>query len=1114
MLNWKSKGGEIEGKEKLVGLDLKLSLALREKDYFPGDTVYGAAFIYISRPENFVAPRGPTKKGKFGPTEVASISILCTGKQYIQLGVRERSIAFYHQQVVLFPPKTNLPMPVDPSSPVDDIKGTNFTFSASPKAATALNEATAGMRESMERKKMRQACIELQKNGSYIYPFRFSLPEILPWTDVVYTPESTDIRGTCRYFVTLILELKNGKRYKSLRSFFTVRPLPVPLARWESQCDPDTLEMPEVEEVDSDEDPEEAEAQRNARIPLSDTIHYANRGRRRSSTGRRRRRSSGKSQENAVTGDTVPNEGASSSASPQHATSASLEVPASKDALSNTKAVIQEFPEKGNNSATYTFPSDKSVNPSSTSPSGSTKAAEDLEITSLTDLSPSSAARNASVLRSQKGAHRAGSGTEKSDSKDRESPDVSQEKRRRRRRTRQQSLSGVLTDNEDKSSKKSDDDAPIHFARLSQAFVSRSNRGSLFYSGETNQVDSSGTEQMRVMPHHRRPSGMRHRPIENDDGTKDIVQLDVLSGRKQNERSGEGSSRGISIRPSWNRFNADTLMGTSSADEVQQLNKGGNTMKDVPQGERTTQISKTNWLNQLDREGAKAGNEERPKRGNVSIEESDPQENAAKNVTTSNDVPEVDPTTGRRHSLRHRSKHLTEQPPPPQELQVPAADPSPAPTLIPSPGLSPTWSASGHEMDDNAQSTISFDLNRAQHRYCRQDGTGSPPLSRPSTPMRMDEKSGVAQASLNALDEDTESGLEMVYSVSIRSSIIKKATANVPIRLNSVVLVPGQELLVELILDAKKGPQLSHLSKIKANLNINGSFKCPTKEKYVITLSSDNTGSLNWNAKMDAPLRLGLRLLVPMHAPLCILSENWKVRAAVELHFVTAAIFKDYVTTISLPVVIVCGVIGRSFDTQSRRLRLWTNNFMHMGIHAKNVKKAGPQGDPFVGIQPVLYQGQRRMREGDPYLLNTFLEAAIAPQPLKVNPNKGGTIINPMLGIGAASGRAGSSSSESATAPQMELDPHLSTFYLWAGNNSGKGLKVYDDSEEDISDDDEEEDILKYDILIRVTGDDDPSILTFLPEAPTANLASDYKLGMPIPEAQVNPLFGSATSSS
>lgn len=1074
MLSWKSKGGEIEGKEKLVGLSLKLSLSLRSKDYFPGDTVFGAAFIYISRPENFSSGRSPAKKAKFSPTEVASISILVTGKQYIQLGVRERSLPFYHQQVVLYPPQANLPMPVDPTSPPDETKGTAFVFSGS-ENAPSLDASTAAMRESIERKKFRQACLTLQKNGSYIYPFRFALPGSLPWTDVVYTPPSTDIRGTCRYFVTLILELKNGKRYKSLRSFFLVRPLPVPLARWETNCDPDSLDMPEVEEVDSDEDPEEAEALRKSRVPLSNIIHSSAGGRRRSSKIRRRRSSGGMRQH--IKGEGSPS--GENTTSPLHI-----------EGTATPSLENMELPDGSEKDNIFSLPTGKPLYPMTTT-SSTAKKDDEWEMTSLNDLRAPSAPPTLlenSAVKSRRQTLQKTSIMTGEENGDLNSPDEQQVRRRRRRKTRQMSLSGAADAGDEGNSGKKDSDSPIHVARLSQAFVSRSSKGSLFYSHGEDEADSSQTEQMRVLPHHRRPSGMRHRPMENDDD-EDSVRSDLLSARHNGDPGEEGPSRQLRIRHSSRRFSTASQKDTFLGADALPTNGIEDTKEESHEG-KNVQLKGSNGTSAADSETVKRGRKENVKISTVKMQEFGGPEEGTKGAPA-NDGPDFGTSTDIKKSPQRRSKsHRKEE----SGLQDPET--------VGEPALSPSA-----EVEDDEQSITSFDVSRAQPRYCREDGTGSPPASHPSTPMRLDKKRGLHQAALNALDEDTESGLEMVYSISIRSSIIKKASANVPVRLNSVVLVPGQELLVELILDAKKGPQLSHLTKIKANLCINGSFKCPAKEKYTIILSSATTGTLDWKGKKEDEKRIALKLFVPMHSPLCIISENWKVRAAVELQFVNVAVLKDYVTTICMPVVIVCGVIGRSLNSRSRRLLQWTNNFMHMGINSKMVKKAGQEGDPFVGIQPVLYQGQRRLREADPHVLNTYIEACIAPQPLKTDPSKGATVINPMLGVDAAARRANQPTPEPRASPGEDVGANLAPFLLWAGGKSGGSAKAFENSDEDISDEDEEEDLLKYDLLIRVVGDDDPSIVTFLPETKSANLASDYKAGMPLPDSQHNPLF-------
>lgn len=1046
MLSWKSKGNEIEEKENLTNVEIKLSLALREKDYFPGDTVYGAAFVYIARPESFPDEQNFVKKGRFGPTQVTSISILCTGKQYIHLGIRERSNALYHQQIILFPPNDKLPMPVDPTSPFD---ANNGASSGDPSEGQATNteSPTAAMRKSIQAKTERKACLDLQKNGSYIYPFRWSLPEQLPWTDCINTPPSVDIRGICRYFVTLILEFSNGKRYKSLRSFFVVRPLPVPLSRWEGRCNPETLDMKAEEEIDSEEDPEEADAVDKLRIPLCTTVHFENTGRRRSSNAKSRRKPSTDkgSYENMPSG-TDANTAAFAASPEPHQRAASAGIFADKGGVKQSRenaasALSQQSPMFEKPFSNYNFPTT------------ATSENDAVEMTSISSPPSIPSGAGAAGTKSQETSRKPSiMGTRGSMSQNPE--DESQEKRRKRRKKRHQSTADPTEedkdDDKDEVTKNSNDASPVNVSRLSQAFVRKGSRFSLFLPADANGVQTSQSDQLLVGPNRRRPSGMRHRTIDADEN--EDVQMDAFPRSSREDGSEAKPSYNLQMRSSRSRFlSGDDFNKSQTAVDSVTNNQVVNVKKEEPQ--------KTKTVDKLERSTTKDTSDSgvAPSQAN----QSGGQVDTAASVTPDNQ------RRGRHHRRRSSLKDSEQE----------------------------------EEMDD-MQSVTSFDTSAACPRFCRADGVSSSLPSNTDSP-----RNSIKKEPTNGIEnEDIECGLEMVYSLGIRSSFIKKASANVPIRLNSVVLVPGQYVNVELILDAQKGPQLSHISKIKAILSVRGSFRTPAKEKFSLPLSSDSTGSINWKSKSDPPKRLSLKLPVPMHAPLSILTDNWKVRGEVVINFVAASILKDFVSTITVPVVFVCGVIGRSVDSQSRRLQLWTNNFTHLGMHARDVKKAGKRGDPFIGIQPLLYQGQRRVRKGDPRVLDFYIEASTSPQPLINDPSKGGTSVNPMVGgIGPGANPPTSQNQSVADSRSVKSDSSRpQRYFLQAGGNSDP--KSYDGSDDEISNSEEEEDLLKYDILIRTAGDDDPSIVTFLPDSSDNNLATEYKMRMPLPEAVQNPL--------
>lgn len=1048
MLNWRSKGSEVEDKEKFAGVEFKLNLALREKEYFPGDTVYGAAFVYIARPESFPDENPSAKKGRFGTTQVTSISVLCTGKQYIRLGIRERSSTFYHQQIILFPPNEKLPIPVDPTSSSNTKNGA-LSSDLPEEQVTDLESSTKAMRKSMESKAERKSCLELQKDGSYIYPFRWSLPEQLPWTDALNTPPSVDINAVCRYFVTLILEFSNGKRYKSLRSFFVVRPLPIPLLRWEGRCNPETLEMPAEEEIDSEEDPEEAEAAEKLKIPLSTAIHFSDSGRRRSSISKKRKSSIdvGK-HENMQLGvdsntpafpespDVVKLAGGVGYSADRDVVKQSQENVIS---TSNSHSpMFKNRASKDNTSSTITPANDALEMVSFSLPASLPSGAESTEKKIL------EGSRKPSILKS-------------SASISQNPEDESYEKRRRRRKKRAHVPSDASDDDKDEESKKSNDGSPVNYSRLSQAFVRKGSRVSLFFSSDANDGESSQSDQPLVGAHRRRPSGMRHRPIDADENGED-VQMDVLPTSSRGDALERKPSHNLLVRSSRSRFLSgdDLNKSQTGADSVSE-NQVVNDKKGEPQRTKSVDKSDQSTTKRTDEAGTA------PSPSNQSGQQVDV-------------VPS--PRSDEHRPGRHRRKKSS--------LNKSQAE---GETKI-------------EEEVDDMQSVRSFDASAACPRFCRADGSGSAPPSEAASP-RMSNKKDSTHTSNS---DDTECGLEMIYSISIRSSFIKKASANVPIRLSSVVLVPGQHLNVDLILDAQKDSQLSHVSKIKANLSVRCSFRTPAKEKFSLPLSADTTGKIDWKSKSDLSKRLSLKLPVPMHAPLSILSDHWKVRAEVVLSFVAASVLKDFVSTITVPVVFVSGVIGRNVDSHSRRLQLWTNNFMHLGMHAKDVKKAGKHGDPFIGIQPLLYQGQRRVRNGDPRILEMYIEASISPQPLVNDPSKGGTSINPMLGgIGRGTSTAASQNQSVTDLLAEKSDTSLGQKSAKQAGGMG-GPRTYEGSDDESSDSDEEEDLLKYDILIRTVGDDDPSIVTFLPNNLDTNLAIDYKMGMPLPDSAPNPL--------
>eukprot|EP00796_Vickermania_ingenoplastis_P008090 gene8090-5627_t len=261
MLDWLGKRkvpGVVTGEKGSRGTSVELSLGIQREVFYPGDTLHGAAFVYLDR-TFFTQPAkkddalsaftgagaGPVNNNMRSSASVssatsgisgslpASLRVVVKGQRVVHLGVHDHISPMYCQDVVLYPP--------DPSGRIASSAsvGTSQLFEAAGTAGEEILKEMQGLQ-------FQRSSQVLQREGSYIFPFRFPLPSMLHWTEDIVTPPLIGIRSSFRYFMYLEIQLHNRKQITSPKLYFTVKPLPMPFWRWDLLKQAESLMMPEA----------------------------------------------------------------------------------------------------------------------------------------------------------------------------------------------------------------------------------------------------------------------------------------------------------------------------------------------------------------------------------------------------------------------------------------------------------------------------------------------------------------------------------------------------------------------------------------------------------------------------------------------------------------------------------------------------------------------------------------------------------------------------------------------------------------------------------------------------------------------------------------------------
>lgn len=240
--------------------EVLLTASLSQQGYFPGDTVYGVALVFL----------GEEFSSKKSSCRATSLMVSINGSQTYSNGFPGPKSGKYRQEVYLFPPNPELPLPSDDHS-ILSVQKAIFQFQhssrSSPPAQSqkSVDPPPSPMHDgdlsalfinpTKDPQAYQQAFAEtasiLQASGTYLFPFRIPLPVSMFWSEELIVPVFPKFTIRNKYYVELRLTFSNGEIARSDPFPFLIQPLPIPLVRWNSAKNSETLLMPN-EAVSSD----------------------------------------------------------------------------------------------------------------------------------------------------------------------------------------------------------------------------------------------------------------------------------------------------------------------------------------------------------------------------------------------------------------------------------------------------------------------------------------------------------------------------------------------------------------------------------------------------------------------------------------------------------------------------------------------------------------------------------------------------------------------------------------------------------------------------------------------------------------------------------------------